>query len=335
MERIALILGPVYLYWSSVIRMLAAAAAACAFLALYLKKGKAMTAAIFLPTAFFCSLILSRAAHWYFCPDRYENLETALRLFAPGDFALMGVFAGCLLAAVAVRLAGLAENLSHLLDCTCIAGSFGISLGRLSSFFNTSCRGMVVGRTSSLPWVSRMLNPVSGMEEYRLATFLLQAMAAGAIFILLLIFYAVERKKTDKKDGDTALIFLLLYGASQVILDSTRYDSLYFRSNGFVSVVQVLGALAVAVPAIVFAARLVYAEGWRIRQTVLWVPQIACFGLAGYMEYHVQRYSNQMLYAYSAMTAALLVLVLLSILTRSLAKAAEKKRRQQMLQALM
>ena len=40
MEQIALIFGDNYIYWSAVIRVMAAAAAICAFLALYLKTGK-------------------------------------------------------------------------------------------------------------------------------------------------------------------------------------------------------------------------------------------------------------------------------------------------------
>ena len=333
MERIALIAGPVYIYWSSVIRMLAAAAAASCFLALWLRKGKTMAALVFLPATAVFSLILARLSHWYFSPDSYESLKAALGLFAPGEYALAGVFAGCFLAALMVRIVRLTDNLPQLLDCLCLAGGLGIAVGRLASFFNASGRGMPVEKNIGLPWVCTVLNPVSGMEEYRLATFLLQAMAAGLLFVILLVFYEAGQKRRSGKDGDTALIFLLCYGASQVVLDSTRYDSLYFRSNGFVSVVQVLGALAVGLPAVVFAARLVYAEGFKARQTALWVPQVLCLCLAGYMEYHVQRHGNQALFAYSVMTGALAALILLSLLTRRLAMAAEDRRRQQILQA--
>ena len=79
------------------------------------------------------------------------------------------------------------------------------------------------------------------------------------LFLILLIFYLPKKRK----DGDTALIFLLLYGASQIVLDSTRYDKLFFRSNGFVSVVQVLGALGLLLVIVVFSARMVKARGFR------------------------------------------------------------------------
>lgn len=60
-----------------------------------------------------------------------------------------------------------------------------------------------------------MTNAVSGAMEYRLATFILQAMAALVLFLILLSFYL---PKKQQKDGDTALIFLLLYGVSQIVL---------------------------------------------------------------------------------------------------------------------
>ena len=332
MERIAVIAGPVNIYWSSVIRVFAVAAAICCFLALYLKKEKPFVAVVFLPAAGMTSLVFARLAHWYFRPDSYESLYAAMQLFAPGDFALMGVFAGCFLAALVARIVRLTDNLPELLDCLCISGSLGIAAGRLASFFNTSGRGMIIWNDVGLPWVSAVINPVSGLEEYRLDTFLLQSLAAGMIFIILLIFCETAEKCGTLKDGDVSLVFLLCYGASQVILDSTRYDSLYFHSNGFVSVVQVLGAVSVVLPMMVFGARLIYAEGFQIRQLALWVPQVLCFGLAGYMEYYVQRHGNQALYAYSVMTGALLVLILLSLLTRRLAMMAEDRRRQQILQ---
>lgn len=335
MEQIAIIAGPVNIYWSSVIRMFAVAAAVCCFLALYLKKGKPFTAVAVLPAAGIASLVFARLAHWYFRPDSYESLYTAMRLFAPGDFALMGVFAGCFLAALVVRIARLTDNLPELLDCLCISGSWGIAVGRLASFFNTSGRGMIVRNDLGFPWVNTVVNPVSGVEEYRLAVFLLQAMAAGLIFAMLLISYRAAEKRGMKKDGDASLIFLLCDGASQVILDSTRYDSLYFHSNGFVSVVQVLGAVSIVFPMMVFGARLVYAEGFQIRQLALWALQTFCLGMAGYMEYYVQRHGNQALCAYSVMAGALLILILLTLLTRGLARMAEKKRRQQILYGIL
>jgi hypothetical protein len=48
------------------------------------------------------------------------------------------------------------------------------------------------------------------------------------------------------------------------------------------------------------------------------------------MEYHVQRYGHEALFAYSSMGAALAVVLLLTLVSRSLAIRMEKQRKQQM-----
>ena len=74
MERIAVINGHIYLYWSSIVMTLAAAAAVCLFLALYLgKKRRPLAALTGIPLAIFLSLVLSRLTFWYFRPDRHKR----------------------------------------------------------------------------------------------------------------------------------------------------------------------------------------------------------------------------------------------------------------------
>jgi hypothetical protein len=198
-----------------------------------------------------------------------------------------------------------------MLDCMSIAGAGGIALGRLASLFNTSGRGQIINGTTSLPWVYPVTNAVSGTDEYRLATFMLQAIVTLVIFVALLVFYLRGQKKGNRKDGDATLLFLLSYGASQVILDSTRYDSLFFRSNGFVSIVQVLGAFGIGIPTILLSIRLVKQRGWKYWYLGLWALWAGLMGLGGYMEYYVQRHGDQAAFAYSVMGTALVALVAL------------------------
>ena len=201
-----------------------------------------------------------------------------------------------------------------------VSGALGIACGRLASAFNISDRGMVLPETVGFPWAGAVLNPVSGALEHRLSTFLLQSMAAGVIFLILLI----SEGKKEKKAGDSCLLFLLLYGASQVVLDSTRYDALHLRSNGFIRAVQILGALAVAVSVLIFAVRLVRAGGWKKWHILLWGVQAGAFGLAGYMEYYVQRHGNEAAMAYSVMSAALGAVVLCALFTRNRAAVEDR-----------
>ena len=142
------------------------------------------------------------------------------------------------------------------------------------------------------------------------------------IFICLSIFYL--KGKNRVKNGDTTLLFLLTYGASQVILDSTRYDSLYFRSNGFVSIVQVFSALGLGLAIVLFSIRLVKARGFKWWNIPLWILVAGCIGGAGFMEYYVQRHGDQALFAYAVMAACLLGIIVLTVLIRNLAVKREK-----------
>ena len=209
-----------------------------------------------------------------------------------------------------------------MLDCMAVAGCAGIAVGRLACFFNSTDRGQIIASTQSLPWVYPVTNAVSGATEYRLATFVLQAMAALVLFLILLSFYLPKKRK----DGDTALIFLLLYGVSQIVLDSTRYDKLFFRSNGFVSVVQVLGALGLLLVIVVFSVRMVKARGFRFWNVLVWLGIAVCIGGAGFMEYYVQRHGDLAAFSYSIMSACLLAAAGLVLLLRKLAQPVRRRR---------
>jgi hypothetical protein len=164
--------------------------------------------------------------------------------------------------------------------------------------------------------------------EWRFATFLIQAIVTGLITLLLLIFHLSGQKgRTSRvRDGDTACLWLCAYGASQVVLDSTRYDSLFMRSNGFISIVQILGAAALILTFIFFSVRMVRAGKFKWWYIPLWLVYAGCAGGAGYMEYWVQRHGDQAVFSYSVMTGCLTVMVVLSCVVRLLAVTREREK---------
>ena len=323
MNRIAFIFNSNIIYWNSLILVLASAVAICFFLALYLPRSKNANAAfIAVPLATVLSFLLARFIHWYCRTGSYASMVSAMTDFSGGSFALVGVFIGCMVTALVLRICRVHRNLPQMLDAMSIAGAAGIALGRMACFYTNADRGQVVNSIQTLPWVYPVTNSVSGALEYRLATFVIQAIIAGLLFLVLSIFY-LTGKRRQLKDGDTTLIFLLCYGASQILLDSTRYDSIYFRSNGFVSVVQVLSAVVLAVAIIIFSVRLVRSRGFKVWYIALWVAILGLLGGAGYMEYHVQRHGREALFAYSVMGICLTLTVVLSLVIRALAVRAE------------
>ena len=320
MDKLAFIIGETFLYWNSIVYTLAAATAIAFFLAFYLGKcGNAVAGFAAVPISIFLGLVAARFFHWYCRADSYDSFLSAMTDYSSGGYALMGVFLGCFLAACLLRLIRLSRSLPEMLDAMAISGCAGIAVGRLASLFNSSDRGQVLANFKGLPFAYPVTNAVSGAVEYRLATFMLQSLVALVMFVGLTAFYLRGQKKGKLKDGDTSLIFLMIYGASQVVLDSTRYDSLFFRSNGFVSVVQVLGAIGLALASFAFSRRMVKNWGLRFWQFLLWIPVVAGIGCGGFMEYYVQRRGNEAAFAYSVMSGCLIGVILLTLLIRFLA----------------
>ena len=320
MEKIAFINGETFFYWSTLILAVAAVAAIALYAALYVKKGGsglALTSSIMLSALM--GIPLSRLIHWYCRTASYESFQVAMTDYSAGGYALMGVFLACLAVACLLRLLRASDNLLRMLDCMALGGGAGIAIGRLAALFNISDRGMVIPDSVGFPFASPVINAVSGAAENRLATFMIQSMLAAAIVAALLVYMGWSAfRKRKIADGDICLLFLMTYGASQIICDSTRYDSLFFRSNGFVSVVQILSTVALTIPILVFSVRMVMARGFKVWQLILWTGILGMMGLAGYMEYYVQRHGTEAVFAYSTMGSALVVILVLAQVIRRL-----------------
>lgn len=327
MEKVAFINGGTFIYWSSIILTLAAVSAIMLFAALYLRKsrnGAALCVAI--PMSVFTSIILGRLIHWYGFTDSYASFQAAMTNYSWGGYALLGVFAGCLLTALVLRILRICKNLPEMLDCMTLAGGVGIAVGRLACLFNSADRGSLVGENWGLPFAYPVTNVVSGAVENRLATFMIQSMLTGLIVAVLIGYLLWSRAKKSKvRDGDITMLFLSAYGACQIVLDSTRYDSLFMRSNGFISVVQIVGLVAMVLPLVIFSVRMVKANGLKLYHFALWVGFLAMGGVAGYMEYYVQRHGDKAVFAYSLMSVGVAVMVALTVAIRALALHPQKK----------
>lgn len=328
MEKIAFISGGTFIYWSSIVLTLAALTAVAVFAAVYLgKNGNTVGLSVMIPVSMAASIVASRLIHWYCRSDAYDSLEAALTDYSRGGYALMGVFIACILVALLLRLFRILKNLPLTFDAMAIGGGCGIAVGRLASLFNASDRGMILPDSVGFPFAYPVTNAVSGVVENRLATFMIQG-GFTALVVVLLLAYMLVRKLAKKPipDGDIALMFLLAYGASQIICDSTRYDSLFLRSNGFVSVVQILSLVALVVPVVLFSIRMVKNMGFKWFQILLWVLILVGMGAAGYMEYYVQRHGNEAAFAYTVMGSGLVCAIVVTLLIRGFGMWAAAKK---------
>lgn len=304
MQQAALILEDRFLYWNSMILVLAVCCAILAFLGLSMrKKGQWTESVAAVPLCLFLSMLLSRAVHWYCRPQGYESFFAAMTDFSRGGYALIGAFLGCILAALLLRLTGICRDLPGMLDRMAVAGSLGIAVGRPAALLSAADRGMIVSSQVPFPWASQIMNGVSGQPELRLSVFMLQSAAAGLLFVILLLTFLYGEKSEKGKSGEISLLFLLLYGASQAVMDSLRYDSIYFRFNGFVSVVQIFGILSVLLVLVLSTWALYRKIGGRA--WIFGAIPLPFLGLAAYMEYYVQRHGSQAGYAYTLMSLSM------------------------------
>lgn len=325
MNKIAFVLGDLLIYWNSVIMALAILAGIVFFWAVFVRRSDNIAgAALLCPLAVVASLLCARLIHWYFLADSYDGFLSAMTDFTGSGYALSGAFFGCLLTAALLRVLRIVKDLPLTLDSMVIGGSAAIAVGRLGAFFTAENRGQILEGIQSLPLVYPVVNTTSGAAEYRFATFVFQSVIAAVLFAILLTMFLKNSEKRFYRDGDITLVFLLMYSASQVVLDSTRYDALRLRSNGFISVVQVLCAVALVLSIVVFSVRLCKNKGWKPGYLLIWVLVAASVGLAAYMEYHVQRHGDQALFAYSVMSASLAVTVLSGMLLWRMSHTADK-----------
>lgn len=310
MDSIAFLVGPYSIYWSTVIQVMAALAGVLLFWFFYLwDEHDCPGAFCVVPLALTGAVILGRLFHWYFRQDSYRSLSSALTDYSYGGFALLGCFAGVFLAACLMALLRRGRHFGAMLDALSVAGVGAVGIGRLSGFCNTADRGQILENPSF--WGTSLVNSATGIAEYRLATFLLQAAAAGVIFLVLTFLFFWRRVDHRRKPGDIFWLFCLYYGASQAVLDSTRYDSLYFRSNGFVSVVQIACVAAILLPLAVFALRYRKSEGWMPGCMVLLLSCAVLLAGGSWMEYYVQRHGNQAAFAYTVMSCCMLGIAIL------------------------
>lgn len=331
MSWAALIYGERFVTWPAVFAALGALAAALWLTALRLYRGRRLACLwLFTGTAVLFSLAVGRLMHWYSHPLQYDSFRQAMTSLEPGDFSLSGAFLGTLLAALLFRALGSYRSLWEFLDALAPSAALGIAVGRLGSAFDLSDRGWFALQTEALHRLPFSVWTASGAGgEWRFATFAVQAAWAAVVWLICTGLYLGRsggRKKYLRGTGHVLCLFLALYGASQVVLDSTRYDADFLRSNGFIHVPQLLGMAAVIAALVRYSANSIARRGLKWWHFGAWVLFLGLGGGAGYMEYYVQRYSTRYPFAYGVMSACLagMLLVILALALSSGGEREEK-----------
>ena len=253
---------------------------------------------IALPFGAAAALYLGRLIQWYCLSESYTSLGAAMSDLRTGGFSLVGVFAAAIGCAWLLRLTGAEKDIRGLLDDLALSGSLGIAAGRLGESFGSADRGKILIENEALqrlPFSAVAIHPVSGDAEWRFATFCARMMRLSRR----------ENELREREKGGGFLLFVTLYCEGQILFDSTRYDALFLRSNGFVSMEQILSLTALTAVMILLTVRCVRAGAARGSVLAYWALFLGGFGLAGFMEYYVQRHGGAFLFSYGLMTVGL------------------------------
>jgi hypothetical protein len=124
-------------------------------------------------------------------------------------------------------------------------------------------------------------------------------------------------------NGNVFCLFLLLWGVTEVIIDSVRNDSCLMHFTllkqlnpyaSFVSLGQVFAGVTILIVMIRFTAVRVRGKGWSFKLVLGWLLFLASLFGAGFLgEYRVQRTANYAL-CYAIMIASLILLTAVILL---------------------
>jgi len=165
--------------------------------------------------------------------------------FWGGGFSMTGAILGAALAAVITAKLQKIQKLT-LLDIAAIAFFAFIACERLGEGFTE-----ILGRSRSLAedvFKVSFFSDTDG-ETWKLRTYQFEYITAMVLLVVTTLFY----RSNHGRPGDTLMLAVLLYGATQVFWESLRFDSHLRRS--FVDMQQVLAAVMMAVPAMIHTVR--------------------------------------------------------------------------------
>ena len=346
MSPIAIFYEGTIIYWSSIVIAAGILAGFALSLSLFVAKNKyAYTFCLFFPVALVLSIYLSRIIHWYCNTEQYDGFDSAVTNLQKGSFLVPGILISVWLVAMIMHILFLVKSRYTILDPLAPGLAFIIAVIRFSSIFSDACRGKATISNKAfqhLPFAIKMLDP-SGEIQYRFATFFVSFLLMLGVTALLIWFYmhySRKKKKAPLKSyGHTFRAFLVLYGAVEIVMDSTRYDAshLYFpgealaslnKGAGFMGLSQMIGALSCLYVFIYYLVMTIKANG-RSKKIILPVIMFVLgLGIGGTAEYLVQRFTSMALPCYLMQTfGVILIIISIFILFRSCIDTSKGKKR--------
>ena len=238
MNPILINLGFIQIRWYSVLVL--SAFIIGYFLVLKRGKKKGISSTTISDMCFYLVIVCILGARLYYCLfnlDYYgKNILDIFKIWEGGLAIHGGIIAGFIFICFYTKKKKL--NLLELLDIIAPALALGQCIGRWGNFFNSEA----FGPETTLSTLKKLHIPhfiINGMyidHAYHQPTFLYESI--GCLIILIILLF-IEKKK-NKKDGQVAAIYLVLYGIIRYLIESLRTDSLILFNLKVAQIVSII-----------------------------------------------------------------------------------------------
>ena len=190
-------------------------------------------------------------ARLYYCIlnyDFYLRFPTEILAIRHGGISIHGAILGGL---IGLLIFSKRHKLSclKLADISAVGLALAQSIGRWGNFFNSEA----YGSPTNLPWklyIAPQYRVIPYTDySYFHPTFLYESILDFIIFIFL--FLLLRANKT-RKDGNVALIYLVLYSIARIFVEHFRVDSVSYISGIPIAIVVSIGIIILSIIALIF-----------------------------------------------------------------------------------
>ena len=190
-------------------------------------------------------------ARLYYCLlnyDFYLRFPTEILAIRHGGISIHGALLGGFIGLV---LFAKKRNISIFKLCDISAAGLPLAqaIGRWGNFFNSEA----FGTPTNLPWklyIAPQYRPIPYTDnEYFHPAFLYESILDLIIFFLLFTLIKTNRYK---KEGNLTLIYLILYSAARIAVESIRVDSVKYLFGQPVAIIMSIGIIIVALSVLIY-----------------------------------------------------------------------------------
>lgn len=166
-------------------------------------------------------------ARLYYCllnSDFYTRFPSEILAIRHGGISIHGAILGGLIGLIIFAIRH-KISIPKLCDISAIGLILAQAIGRWGNFFNSEA----FGSPTNLPWklyIAEQYRPIPYTNvEYFHPTFLYESILDLILFGILLL---VLKKGWNKKDGNIALLYLILYSLIRIFVEHFRIDSVMY-----------------------------------------------------------------------------------------------------------